>query len=226
MAAAQSPVNIYTFPQPSLIFAETNFNSVGTITNLGSTDGFTLTAGSGALSFTALHQGAVNKTVADNHWIYNTTYSQNLFSLIFNLTYVTPTANQVQYEAGIWWDSSNRIYYGNNAATGYFVSIKIAGTDVYFDNSFTAQNTNAYVQIVLNRTTNRCTFYTFDTGTNGGYIALANEIDTSAMSVPNTDWTVFYGGGNEKSGRTGGASSNLNFFNAYAGYNNVNPTTL
>lgn len=216
---------IYSFSNPASIFTE-NFSGSGngTITNLGSSNGFTLAVSGGTVNFVANHTASVNQPVADNHWVYNTTYSQNLFSVVFNLGFTIPTTNQTQYEAGIWWDSSNRIYVGNNATdTGSFCAIKIGGVDQVLTSGF-AQNTNTYFQIVLDRTNNLCTF--LRANTNGGWEVMSQNIDTSAMGIPNTNWTVFFGGGNEKSGRTGGNTGFMSYINAYQGYTNVNPLNL
>lgn len=217
--------NIYTFPKPSSIFTEDFSGSGnGTITNLGSSNGFILSVSGGTVNFTAAHTAAVNQPVADNHWIYNTTYSNNIFSVIFNLGFTVPTNNQTQYEAGIWWDSNNRIYVGNDATdTGSFFSIKTGGVDQIITSGF-SQNTSAFFQIILDRTNNLCTFYRANPS--GCYEVMSQNVDTSAMSIPNTNWTVFFGGGNEKSGRTGGATGFMSFINAYESYNNINPTTL
>ncbi len=221
---ASSPGSIYIFPPPATIFTEDFSGSGnGTITNVGALNGFILTVSGGTVNFTAAHIAAVNQPVADNNWVYNTNYSNNIFSVIFNLGYTVPTVNQTQYEAGIWWDASNRIYVGNDAVdTGAFISIKIGGIDVVLTQLFPS-NTNAFFQIVLDRTNNLCSFFRWQSST---WVALSQQIDTSAMSIPNTNWSVFFGGGNEKSGRTGGDTGFLNFINAYQGYNNVNPTTL
>lgn len=215
----------YILPQPSLIFAE-DFSGTGNgiITNNGSTHGFPLAVSGGKVAFTAAHTATVSETVANNNWVYNTTYSNNIFTVIFNIGWTDANPSNTQYEAGIWWDASNRIYYGNNSADSLsFIAIKIGNVDLVLTSTFT-QNMNAYVRIDVDRIANRINFFRHDGGST--WVSLTQGIDSSAMAIPNTNWTVFFGGGAEINTRSGGDTGFMNYINAYAGQTNINPTTL
>ncbi len=226
---AGSGASIYIYPTPTLLFSE-DFNSgyanwtlKNLITPPSLVNGITFAVSGGNATWTAAHTATSNQSVANNNLLTNSNFSDNDISLIFNLAWTDPTANNAQFEGGIWWTSNDRIYYGNNLSTnGSFISIKIGGVDIVFDSSF-AQNTNAYIMIRMNRTTNRVSFYTWLSST---WVVLSQNIDTSALSVPNTPYKLFFAAGGEQNTRTGGDTGSSELFYLYGGPTNINPTTL
>lgn len=215
----------YTYPQPSLLFSELFLSGYAnwTLTNGGAANGLTFAVSGAKAVWTAAHTAASNQAVADNHILTNSTFSNDVVSLIFRDEWTDATPTETQYEAGIWWDSNNRIYYGNNSAdTLSFFNIKIGGVNVYSDATIPS-SLDSYIMIQMNRVSKRVSCYRW---VGSSWVAFANNIDTSAMGIPATDYGVFFGAGAEQNTRTGGDAGSIDFFYLYSGLTNTNPSTL
>lgn len=217
---------VYTVPTPSTLFSEsfTSGYSNWVLTNTGSTEGLTFAVSGGLATWTAAHTATVTQTVANNNIVTNNAFAGNYLTLIINHQWTDPTPTNTQYEIGFWWDSNNRIYYGNNSADNLsFFNIKIAGINVYSDVTTLPQSNNCFMKIVLDRSNNRCSIYRWVSST---WVAYIENIDTSGYSIPSSSVNLFFGAGAESIARLGGDTGSCSFMYLYNGLTNIDPTSL
>lgn len=217
----------YTYPQPNLLHTEDfSVAGTGTITNTDSGNGLVISVTGGQLLSTCAHTSTSACTVANNHWLSNYSYNGNIFTLIINCGWTDANPTNAQHESGFGWDMNNRIYYGNNSADSLsFISIKTGGVDQVITSGF-SQKLSTYVMLKMNRNTNRISFFRHDSIANTGWYVLTQDIDSSAMSIPNTAYMLFFETGAEQNTRSGGDTGFVNGMYAYDGDTNIDPTTL
>lgn len=222
---AESPAKIYAHSTPSTLFSETfgSGYSNWTLTNTGLTHGLTFAVSGGSAVWTATHTATVAETVAGNNLVSNQTFSNDFVCLIFKLSWTDPNPTNAQHEAGIWWDSNNRIYYGNNSTDNLsFISIKVGGVNQIITSTFSQDNA-AYVKIEMDRVNDIVSFYRWQSST---WVAITQLIDTSTFGIPSTNYSLFQACGAEINTRTGGDTGSVDFFYLYDNQTNINPTTL